>query len=59
MIIKKYFKTGNIDCKSSKTFFISSFAGEIQNNILTGISVGKFLKKDIKYFINYGEFTLI
>ncbi len=56
---KEIFHIGNIDCKKVlKPFFISSFAGEIQNNILTGISVGKFLKKkDIKYFINYGEFT--
>ena len=56
---KEIFHIGNIDCKNVlKPFFISSFAGEIQNNILTGISVGKFLKKkDIKYFINYGEFT--
>lgn len=56
---KKIFYINNINCeKVLKPFLISSFAGEIQNYILTGISVGKFLKrKNIKYFINYGEFT--
>ena len=56
---KKIFYINNIDCKKVlKPFLISSFAGEIQNYILMGISVGKFLKrKNINYFINYGEFT--
>ena len=56
---KKIFFIKNIDCrKVLEPLLLSSFEGEIQNSIFTGLSVNKFLKtKKVKLFTTYMEFN--
>ena len=55
---KKFFNINNIDCSFPlKDQLIESFLGDIQSSLISGISIGRFIKKrNCKNLISYLEF---
>jgi hypothetical protein len=57
-IRKKYFKYRNLDLSPVLLpHLLKSFFGEIQDNLIDGISIKNFFKKKkVKWYLNYNEF---